>query len=129
MLTYSYLCTVLQLIIYTTMNNDFDSYDADEQECVEFILKNLPTEYREKISDDDVYFVLDLIDYYYAFETDLVDQESDTMGEASIDEDEMLKFIMKSIEKDNEVNLTENEVVEILNGEYNFGVKKGIYIE
>ena len=111
------------------MNNDLDFVDADEQECVDFIKKNLPKEYKNKISEEDIYFVLDLIDFYYESELKIVDEESDTMQEASINEEDMLSFIMKNIAKDKEVNLSEEEVSEILECEYNYGVSKGIYVE
>lgn len=110
------------------MNNENEFIDADEQECVSYIQNHLPAEYADKITDDDIYFVLDLIDYYQ-YEMNLADEENDTINEASIAEDDMLNFIMAEVKRDKEVNLSEEQVAEILNCEYDFGVMKGIYIE
>lgn len=97
----------------------------DEDEAVKFIYDNLPADAKDNIDDTKIEYILDVI-YDYYDEKGLVDE--DTAEEASIDEEEMLHFIMKCIKKD-KMELTEEEVELILDGEYNYGVSIGIYNE
>lgn len=110
------------------MNTKDDFIEQDEQECVDFILNHLPQDCRQRITDVEVYYVLDLIDFYL-YETNLVDEETDTLQEGTIAEEDMLNFIMASIRKENTVELSEEDVIAILDGEYEYGKNKGIYIE
>lgn len=97
----------------------------DEDEAVKYIYDNLPADAKENIDDTKIEYILDVI-YDYYDEKGLVDE--DTAEEASIDEEEMLLFIMKCIKKD-KMELNEEEVELILDGEYNYGVSIGIYNE
>ena len=51
------------------------------------------------------------------------------VGEATIAEDEMFDFIWKLMKKENQVNLTEEELQQVLDGEFEYGKKIGIYTE
>lgn len=97
----------------------------DEDEAVKYIYDHLPADAKENIDDTKIEYILDVI-YDYYDEKGLVDE--DTAEEASIDEEEMLHFIMKCIKKD-KMELNEEEVELILDGEYNYGVSIGIYNE
>lgn len=97
----------------------------DEDEAVKYIYDNLPADAKENIDDTKIEYILDVI-YDYYDEKGLVDE--DTAEEASIDEEEMLLYIMKCIKKD-KMELNEEEVELILDGEYNYGVSIGIYNE
>ena len=54
--------------------------------------------------------------------------EEDSTEEASIDEEEMFKYILKVSKKD-KMQLTEEEVQLILEGEFEYGKSIGIYRE
>ena len=54
--------------------------------------------------------------------------EEDSTEEASIDEEEMFKYILKVSKKD-KMELTEEEVQLILEGEFEYGKSIGIYRE
>lgn len=110
------------------MSDKNDFIEADDQECVDFILKHLPEEYREKITDDKIYYVLDLIDAYL-YENNLVDEDTDTIQEADIAEEDMFNFIMAAVKKEKIIEMTEDEVETILDGEYEYGKSIGIYVE
>ncbi|MGM9805725.1 MAG: hypothetical protein ACI3Z7_04735 [Candidatus Aphodosoma sp.] len=110
------------------MNDKNDFIEEDDQECVDFISEHLPEEYRTKITDEKIYYVLDLI-YSYFYENNLVDEDNDTIQEANIAEEDMLNFIMAAVKKEKIVELTEDEVETILDGEYEYGKTKGIYVE
>ena len=74
----------------------------------------------------DVQYLLDLVCEYYD-SNNLI--EDDAVGEATIAEDEMFDFIWKLMKKENQVNLTEDELQQVLDGEFEYGKKIGIYTE
>ncbi len=108
------------------MNEQNDFIEIDDSECINYILAHLPEEYKGKISDDDIQYVLDLICEYYA-ENDLV--EEDSAEEATIAEEDMFNFIMATIKKEKIVNLDGPMVETILDGEFEYGKNIGIYRE
>ena len=102
---------------------DDDLLVYDEDDAVKYIMSNLPEDSRGSIDETMVEYVLDVI-YEYYDENGLIDEE--TTEEASIDEEEMLKFIQKCAKKD-AMNLTEDQILLILDGEFKYGQSLGIY--
>ncbi|MCQ2331849.1 MAG: hypothetical protein MJZ95_01425 [Paludibacteraceae bacterium] len=94
---------------------------CDDSECIKFILEQ--TDKSLNLKDDDVQYVLDLIYEYYA-NNEMMD-DSDEVAE--IAEDDMLNFVMSAIRKEKIMILTEEQVAAILDGEYKYGVKTGLY--
>ena len=72
-----------------------------------------------------VCLVLTLV-YDFYDENGLIDEDS--TEEASIDEEEMFKFIKKCAKKD-KMNLTDEDIQLILEGEFEYGKSIGIYNE
>ncbi len=103
--------------------DDFTTYD--DVEAVKFIQKNLPQELKEKLNEDIINYVLDVIYDYYE-EKGLI--EEDSALEASIDEEDMLKYALKAVKKD-KIEIEQDEVQLILDGEYEYGKSLGIYVE
>lgn len=103
-----------------------DLPEFDDDEAIAFILKFIPQELKEKVTEDDIAYILDIIyDFYES--NGLIDEDS--TEEASIDEEDMLNFAMKAIKKDKVVKLSEDEVQILLNGEFEYGKSIGIYDE
>ena len=48
------------------LEDDFLLNDADDEKTIEFIRNYLPQELKEKFSEDELYYFLDLIDEYYS---------------------------------------------------------------
>lgn len=94
---------------------------CDDSECIKFILGRIDPALG--ITDNDIQYVLDLIADYYA-DNDLIE---DTDEEAEIAEDDMLNSIMASVKKEKIVTLSEEQVAAILDQEYEYGKKIGIY--
>ena len=107
------------------MKKEDDLLVYDEDEAVAFILKSLPEDAKKRIGEDEVEYILDVIYDFYE-EKGFIDEDS-TEG-ASIDEEEMYKFIQKAVKKD-KLNLTEDDIKLILQGEYEYGVSIGVYDE
>ena len=105
------------------MTKEDDLLVYDEDEAVAFILESLPEEMKKRIGQDEIDYVLDvMVDYYD--EKGYIDEDS--TEEASIDEEEMYKFIEKAVKKD-KMDISEEEIDLILQGEYEYGVSIGIY--
>ena len=47
------------------LEDDFLKDDLDDEKTIEYIKNYLPQELKEKYSDDELYYFLDLIDEYY----------------------------------------------------------------
>ena len=106
-----------------TQEEDLLVYDEDE--AVAFILEFIPTEAKERINEDKIEYVLDVV-YDFYDENGLIDEDS--TEEASIDEEEMFKFILKCSKKD-KMELIEDDIQLILDGEFEYGKSLGIYRE
>ncbi len=104
-----------------TQEDDLLEYDEDD--AVAFILDFIPAEAKERISDDKIEYVLDVV-YEYYDEKGLIDEDS--TEEASIDEEDMFKFILKCSKKD-KMDIQEDDVQLILDGEFEYGKSLGIY--
>ena len=106
-----------------TQEDDLVVYDEDD--AVNFILNFLPEDPKKSIDDSKIEYVLDVV-YEFYDENGLI--EEDSTEEASIDEEEMFKYILKVSKKD-KMQLTEEEVQLILEGEFEYGKSIGIYRE
>jgi hypothetical protein len=106
-----------------TQEDDLLVYD--EEDAVKFILNFLPEDAKKSINDSKIEYVLDVV-YEFYDENGLI--EEDSTEEASIDEEEMFKYILKVSKKD-KMELTEEEVQLILEGEFEYGKSIGIYRE
>lgn len=106
-----------------TENDDFLVYD--EENAVKFILDFLPEEAKKTIDENKIVYVLDVIYDFYE-ENGLI--EEDSAEDASIDEELMFEYIQKCAKKD-KVDLNEEEISLILDGEFEYGRSLGIYQE
>lgn len=106
-----------------TQEDDLLVYDDDD--AVKFIMQLVPAELKERINEETVNYVLDVMYEYYE-ESGLI--SDDSAEEASIDEEEMLNYVVEAAEEDG-IKLSEDEIQLILDGEYEYGKSLGIYSE
>jgi len=113
------------------MNQEIDLLEFDDSEAIDFILKNLPSKFKDQIEAADIQYVLDLIIDYYEDNNLLDDNQgsNSTVSEATIAEDDMFYTINKIVKKEEAVDLNEDQLQAILEGEYQFGLSIGIYSE
>jgi hypothetical protein len=88
--------------------NFMDRYD--DSEAVAFIRNYLPIEMKEKFTEDDIYYILDVSEDYYEqsnfFETD---------DEA--EERELIEYIIREAGKDGIGDYTREDILFVLRGE------------
>lgn len=80
------------------MEDDFLLEDEDDEKTIEFIKNYLPQDMKEAFSDDDLYYILDLIVDYYTT-SGCLDAQPDDEGYINIDQDEIVNYIVKESAK------------------------------
>jgi len=108
------------------MKTNDDLLVFDEDEAVKYILNFIPAEFKNKISEDDIDYVLDIMYEFYE-KNGYIDENS--TEEADIDEEDMSEFILECIKKDEVTNISEEELQIILEGEFEYGKSIGVYKE
>ena len=106
------------------MSEEKDLIEFDDTEAISFIMNTLTEEQRKRIDEEAVQYILDLICEYYD-QNGLI--EEDTVDEAEIAEDDIFNFVSSLAAKEQVVALSDEDIHNILDGEYGYGVSIGIY--
>lgn len=101
-------------------DNDFLLEDEDDEKTIEFIKNYLPQEMKSAFSDDDLYYILDLIAEYYTT-SGCLDAEPDEEGYINIDQNEIVDYIMKESAKDKVGPFDPESVYFVVEGEMEYG--------
>ena len=75
------------------LEDDFLKNDLDDEKTIEYIKNYLPQELKEKFSDDEFYYFLDLIDEYYS-ESGILDVQPDGDGYIEVDLEKIVDYII-----------------------------------
>ncbi len=107
-----------------SLEDDFLLEDADDEKTIEFIKNYLPQELKERFTDDELYYFLDvMVDYYSS--SGCLDVEPDAEGYINIDQDEIVDYIIREAKKDNIGEYTPEEILWIVQGEMEYGNSLG----
>ena len=101
------------------MEDDFFFYAEDDVKAVEFIKNYLPQDLKDKFTDEDLYYILDLIAEYYT-SSECLDAEPDEEGYIDIDLDEIVKYIVKEAKKDDMGPYEADDVFFVVQGEMEY---------
>jgi hypothetical protein len=96
--------------------DDFLQEDLDDEKTIAFIKNYLPQELKEKFSDDELYYFLDLIDEYYT-ESGILDEQTDEDGYIEIDLDKIVAYILKEAAKDEVGTYNADDIFFVVQGE------------
>lgn len=91
----------------------------DDARCVEYIRNYLPQEVKEKFTDDDLYYFLDVIYDYYA-NSGIFDAEPDEEGYVDIDLDEVVDYVIKKAKKEDMGVFEHDDVLFVVQGEMEY---------
>lgn len=92
----------------------------EDRQTIEFIKAYLPQEVKERFSEDDLYYMHDvMVDYFY--ESGILDQEPDAEGFIDIDTEEVAKVIMEQARKDKMGDFNLEDLIWVVQGELEFG--------
>lgn len=93
-----------------------EEFAYDENESVKFIQNYLPQEFKGKISNDDILYIVDLIYEFYEVKG-YMDESPDDETEIDIDEEELIDFVINNAKKDKVGKFTPEEITFIVQGE------------
>lgn len=96
------------------MTNDDLQYD--ETESINAIRNFIPQELKDKFSDDDINYIVDLIYEYYESK-DYLDEDMDDETEVAIDEEELIAFVVKNARKDKVGQFEAEDIAFVVQGE------------
>ena len=105
-------------------DQEFLNEDLDDEKTIEFIKNYLPQELKEKFSDDELYYFLDLIDEYYT-ESGVLDAPPDADGCVEIDLEKVADFIVKEARKDEMGDYNPEEIFFVVQGEMEYAESLG----
>jgi len=86
-------------------------FEYDEEAAVKFIQNHLPQEMKERFSDDDIYYVLDVICEFYE-ENDYLNEDDEEK-----EEKELIRFILQQTQKDKIGEYTAEDILMVLRAE------------
>lgn len=101
------------------MSDEFLKDDIDDEKTIEFIKNYLPQDLKEKFSDDEFYYFLDLIDEYYV-ESGILDAQPDADGCVEIDLEKIVDYIVKEAKKDEMGDYDHEEILFVVQGEMEY---------
>ena len=101
------------------LEDDFLKDDLDDEKTIEYIKNYLPQELKEKLSDDEFYYFLDLIDEYYS-ESGILDVEPDEEGCVEVDLGQIVDYIIKEAHKDEMGDYDPEEILFVVQGELEY---------
>jgi hypothetical protein len=93
------------------MNEQEELFDYDEKAAVAFIRNYLPQELKEKFSEDDIYYILNVICDFYE-ELDFMNEEDE-----ETEQRELIKCIVQRATEDKKGSYVPEDVAIILHAE------------
>lgn len=100
-------------------------HDAeDDRLTVEYIRNYLPQEVKEKLTDDDLFYFLDVLVEYYA-SSGILDTDLDKDGYIDIDIDAIAAHLAKQAAKDKMGEFSAEDLRWVVEGELEYGETLG----
>lgn len=96
-----------------------DDLIYDDVESMKFIKNYLPQELKEKFSDDDIYYIVDLI-YDFYDSKDFMDESDDDDSVVEINEEELIDYVIKNAQKDGVGKFLPEEIQFVIQGELEY---------
>ncbi|MDR0892572.1 MAG: hypothetical protein LBN24_08150 [Mediterranea sp.] len=106
------------------LEDDFLLDDLDDEKTIEFIKNYLPQELKEKFTDDELYYFLDVMDDYYA-DSGILDVEPDKEGYVDIDLEKVAAYIVQEAKKNEMGEYDPEEILFVVQGEMEYGNSLG----
>ena len=91
----------------------------DDARTVEFIKNYLPQEVKDKFTDEDLYYILDVIVEYYA-NSGVLDEKPNSDGYIEIDQDKVVDYVIGQARKDKMGDFQPDDVLWVVQGEMEY---------
>lgn len=92
----------------------------DEDDSVKFIRNYLPSHLKDKFSDDEINYIVDLVYEFYDTKGYFDDVQDDDDAQIEIDEDELITFVIKNAQKNEVGKFEPDEIAFIVQGELEY---------
>lgn len=105
--------------------------DDQERELLDYIIRTIPADDLYGLTEDDILYVLDVMDDYLVMKGIATeDEENEEMEykEGYVDETEQLHYVLEQAKLD-KVPVTSVQVQLIQDAEFQYGVENGFYSE
>lgn len=102
-----------------SLNDEFEREDLDDEQTIAYIRNYLPSEMKERFTDDDMYYLLDVLSDYYC-DHNVFDAEPDEEGFIDIDLDAVVDYVKKESDKDGMGPWTVEELFFFVQGEMEY---------
>ena len=99
--------------------DEFLQEDLDDEKTIEHIKSYLPQELKDKFTDDELYYFLDVIDEYYA-QSGILDAQPDADGYIEIDLEKIVDYIVKEARKDEMGEYAPDDILFVVQGEMDY---------
>lgn len=97
-------------------DDEFKDLDIDDEKTVAYIKDSLPQDLKDKYTDDILYYILDVINDYFAT-SGVLDKEPDADGFIDIDNEAVAFYIAKEAKRDGIGNFDLDELLLIVEAE------------
>jgi hypothetical protein len=101
-------------------NDAFLDDAEDDYKTIEFIKNYLPQELKDKFTDEQLYYFIDVIAEYYS-ESGCLDAEPDKEGYVEIDENKVAEYVASHAKKDGIGEFDIEELYFVIDGEMEYG--------
>jgi hypothetical protein len=108
------------------MTKEKDLIQYDEDDAVKYIQNYLPQEMKGKYSNDEINYIIDIVYDFYE-EKGYMDEDSDDDAIVSIDEDELVTYVLKNTKKDKINHFSADDISFIIQGELAYCESTGIF--
>ena len=102
------------------LEEDFLLEEEDDARTIEFIKNYLPQELKDKFTEEDLYYIFDVIVEYYS-NSGCLDAEPDEEGYINIDQDAIVDYVIKESKKDGMGPYLPEDVFFVVQGEMEYG--------
>ena len=103
-----------------TLDEELLQEAEDDRLTVEFIQNYLPQELKERFTEEDLYYFLDVLSEYYT-NSGILDTAPDKEGFIEIDIEAVADYLAKQAKKDKMGNFTADELRWVVEGEMEYG--------
>lgn len=107
----------------TSIDNEILLEAEDDARAVEFIRKALPQNLKERFSDDELYYFLDVISDYYV-ESGVFDN-ADNEEYVDLDLDQVVDYVIKKAKKENMGSYEHDDILFVVQAELDYAEQQG----
>lgn len=101
-------------------SDEFFLEEEDDVRTIEFIRNYLPQELKEKFTDEELYYFLDVIIEYYAT-SGILDQKPDEEGYIEINQEKIVNHIVETARKEGMGEYDPEDLFFVVEGEMEYG--------